>query len=141
MVLLLAAILAFVWLVFRETSVCTRSAAYLARAIASLAEAVRPGRLRRLYLTNFVLYLAIFGFFRVYPMYLVNHFHMDVARESLFLAWVAVPIVAANLGIVSWLARRLSPPQTAARLAPVLALAMVAIVIPHRQGALWITLG
>jgi hypothetical protein len=88
-------------------------------------------------LANFVLYLAIFGFFRVYPMYLVNRFHMSVARESLLVAWVAVPIVAANLGIVSWLARRLTPRQTA----PVLAVAMAAIVIPSKQGALWVTLG
>ena len=67
-----------------------------------------PGRLRRLYLANFVLYLAVFGFFRVSPMYLVNRFHMTVSRESLFVAWVAVPIVAANAGIVSWLAKRMS---------------------------------
>jgi hypothetical protein len=31
---------------------------------------------------------------------LVNRFHMGVSRESIFVAWVAVPIVAANLGIV-----------------------------------------
>jgi predicted MFS family arabinose efflux permease len=97
--------------------------------------------LRRVYLANFVLYLAIFGFFRVYPMYLINRFHMDVARESLFVAWVAVPIVVANLGLVGWLARRLTPRQTAARTAPVLAVALAAIVIPQVQGALWVTLG
>ena len=55
--------------------------------------------------------------------------------------WVAVPIVAANLGIVSWLSRRLTPRQTAARTAPVLAVALAAIVIPHSQAALWVTLG
>jgi predicted MFS family arabinose efflux permease len=90
---------------------------------------------------NFVLYLAIFGFFRVYPMYLVDHFHMGVSRESLFVAWVAVPIVAANLGIVAWLARRLSPRETAARAAAVLAVAMAAVVIPNSENALWLTLG
>ena len=63
-----------------------------------------PGSLRRLYLANFVLYLAIFGFFRVYPMYLVNRFHMDVSRESLFVAWVAVPIVAAAADILGGMA-------------------------------------
>ncbi len=139
---LLISILAFTWVAFRETSIVSRPAPILVtRAFTSLRDAVRPGSLRRLYVANFVLYLAIFGFFRVYPMYLINRFHMSVARESLFVAWVAVPIVAANLGIVSWIARRLTPRQTAARSAPLLGVAMAAIVIPSGQGPLWITLG
>jgi MFS family permease len=139
---LLLAILAVTAVAFRETAVTSDPAPiHLTRAFASLRDAGRPGPLRRVYLTNFVLYLAIFGFFRVYPMYLINRFHMGVGRESLFVAWVAVPIVAANLGIVSWLGRRLTPRQTAARTAPVLAVALAAIVIPHAQTALWVTLG
>lgn len=139
---LLLAILAVTALLFHETAVTSDPAPIrLTRAFRSLRDAGRPGPLRRVYLANFVLYLAIFGFFRVYPMYLINRFHMDVARESLFVAWVAVPIVVANLGLVSWLARRLTPRQTAARTAPVLAVALAAIVIPQVQGALWVTLG
>jgi len=49
--------------------------------------------------------------------------------------------VAANLGIVSWLARRLSPRQIAARAAVLLGVAMATIVLPATQTALWITLG
>jgi DHA1 family tetracycline resistance protein-like MFS transporter len=113
----------------------------LGRAFASLADAFRPGRLRRLYLANFVLYLAIFGFFRVYPMYLVNRFHMTVSRESLFVAWVAVPIVAANAGIVSWLAKRMTSLRTLTLGAGVLAVVMATIVIPSSEGPLWVTLG
>lgn len=139
---LLLAILAVTWATFRETAVgSNRAPVRITRAFSSLRDVSRPGPLRRLYAVNFVLYLAIFGFFRVYPMYLINRFHMSVARESLFVAWVAVPIVAANLGIVSWLARRLTPRQTAARTTPVLAVALAAIVIPSGQGALWVTLG
>src|SRR6202042_2907129 len=98
-----------------------------------LADAFRAGRLRRLYLANFVLYLAIFGFFRVYPMYLVNRFHMTVSRESLFVAWVAVPIVAANAGIVSWLAKRMTSLRTLTIGAGVLAVVMATIVIPGSE--------
>ena len=50
------------------------------------------------------------------------------------MAWVAVPIVAANLGIVGWLSRRMSSRQIAARFSAGLAVAMVAIVIPDSQG-------
>ena len=47
-------------------------------------------------------------------MYLVDHFGMGVSRESEFIAWVAVPIVVANLGLVAWLSRRLDPRSQAA---------------------------
>lgn len=140
--LLLAAILAFTVVHFRETSrAALGQRVRFTQALHNLLRVFGPGRLRRLYLANFVLYLAIFGFFRVYPMYLVNKFHMGVSRESLFVAWVAVPIVAANLGIVAWLARRMSARQMAARFSGGLALAMVAIVVPPTQGWLWLTLG
>jgi DHA1 family tetracycline resistance protein-like MFS transporter len=140
--ILLAAILALCALRFGETSApAALGRIRFTQALSNLTRAFAPGRMRRLYLVNFVLYLAIFGFFRVYPMYLVDRFHMGVSRESLFVAWVAVPIVAANLGIVAWLARRLSARQTAARASAVLAVAMAAIVIPSSQNALWLTLG
>jgi DHA1 family tetracycline resistance protein-like MFS transporter len=87
---LLACVFALTAWLFRETSAPgADDRMRLTRAFASLADAFRAGPLRRLYLANFVLYLAIFGFFRVYPMYLVNHFHMTVSRESLFVAWLA----------------------------------------------------
>ncbi len=57
---------------------------------------------------NFILYVAIFGFFRCYPMYLVSHFHMHVGKESLFIAYVAVPIVLANAGLTGRLDKRYS---------------------------------
>ncbi|MBV9817205.1 MAG: MFS transporter [Solirubrobacterales bacterium] len=138
---LLLVILAFTAVAFRETAAAPDvSPVRLTAAFRALGTAFRPGPLRHLYAANFVLYLAIFGFFRVYPMYLIGRFHMDVSQESLFVAWVAVPIVAANLGIVGWLSRRLTPRQMVARIAPVLAAGLVAIVIPHTRDSLWVTL-
>jgi MFS family permease len=61
--------------------------------------------------------------------------------QSLFVAWVAVPIVVANLGLVGWLARRMTARQMARRCSIVLGVAMATIVIPDRQAALWLTLG
>jgi MFS family permease len=140
--ILLVAILAFTALEFTETSERRSSdPVALMHSFSSLRDAFRPNRLRRLFLTNFVLYLAIFGFFRVYPMYLINRFHMSVSRESLFVAWVAVPIVIVNLGVVGWLSRRMTARQMAAGAAAVLGVAMATIVIPDSQAALWPTLG
>jgi MFS family permease len=138
---LLLATLAITAVRFRETHPPRAGAAVgLGRAFANVGAAFAPGRLRPLFLANFVLYLAIFGFFRVYPMYLVDHFGMGVSRESEFVAWVAVPIVLANLGLVAWLSRRLDPRRLTVRFAIALALCLALVVIPRPEGALWATL-
>ena len=65
---------------FRETHHETTSQGRWLDASTNLARIVTDNRLRPLYLINFTLYLAIFGFFRVYPMYLVDEFHLAVGR-------------------------------------------------------------
>jgi MFS family permease len=138
---LLACVLAVTAALFRETATPGGGGdVRLSRALMSLADAFRPNPLRRLYLANFLLYLAVFGFFRAYPMYLVDRFHMTVSRESLFVAWVAVPIVVANAGVVSWLARRMTPLRTLTLGSGALAIAIATIVIPQTEGPLWVTL-
>jgi DHA1 family tetracycline resistance protein-like MFS transporter len=140
--LLLLATLALTAARFRETHVPSAAAPVgVARAFASVGAAFAPGWLRPLFLANFTLYLAIFGFFRVYPIYLVDHFGMGISRESEFIAWVAVPIVVANLGLVAFLSRRLDPRRLTIRCGLALAVCLAAVVVPHPQGALWVTLG
>lgn len=63
---------------------------------------------RRYYFINFLLYLGIFGFFRVYPMFLVKTYNYDVAQISYYIAWVAVPLVLANMGLNGYLGRHFS---------------------------------
>ena len=74
-------------------------------------------------------------------MYLVRVFHLGVARESVFVAWVAVPIVVANL----WLVGRLSARWSAAALTVVSGLAtgvmLVVLPFPGVLDLLWLTLG
>jgi DHA1 family tetracycline resistance protein-like MFS transporter len=138
---LLVATLAFTAARFRETHPTSETAPVsVASAFANVAAAFAPGRLRALFVANFVLYLAIFGFFRVYPMYLVDHFGMGVSQESEFIAWVAVPIVIANLGLVGWLSRRMTPREMALRFGLALAVCLVLVVVPNVQWPLWITL-
>ena len=141
-VVLLAGTLALTAARFRETHTSSLATTIgLGRAFANVGAAFAPGRLRPLFLANFALYLAIFGFFRVYPMYLVDHFGMGVSRESELVAWVAVPIVIANLGLVGWLSGRMQPRQMTIRFGLALALCLPAVVIPNTEGALWLTLG
>jgi hypothetical protein len=109
-------------------------------AVRNVGAAFARGKLRPVFAANFALYLAIFGFFRVYPMYLVDHFGMGVGRESEFIAWVAVPIVLANLFLVGWLSGRMDPRRLTARFGAALAVCLAAVIVPHPEGALWITL-
>lgn len=138
---LLLATLIFTATHFRETHRADPSTRLgLGRAFANVGAAFAPGPLRPLFLGNFVLYLAIFGFFRVYPMYLVDHFGMGISRESELIAWVAVPIVLANLGLVAWLSGKLDPRRLSVRFGIALAVCLALVVVPHPEGALWATL-
>jgi MFS family permease len=129
-------------LLFRETHEPDSSVRIRLRgAMSSALAAFRAGRLRSLYLGNFALYLAIFGFFRVYPLYLVDRFGMGVSQVSEFIAWVAVPIVIVNLGLLSAVSRRMSPREVSVRFGAVLAAWLAIIVVPDAEWPLWITLG
>ncbi len=74
-------------------------------AFTNLLRIFKPGKLRIIYLANFLIYLAIFGFFRAFPMYLVEHYDMDVAELSTYIAWNAVPVVIGSLWLTGWLAK------------------------------------
>ena len=98
--ILLGGVLFAVAVSFKETHPGTGEHGHYLEAFMNLARVVTDRDLRPLYLVNFALYLSIFGFFRVYPMYLVDRFHMGVSSVSVFVAYVAVPIVIANLWLV-----------------------------------------
>jgi MFS family permease len=138
---LLLATLALTAGAFRETHQPDPSAALGFRtALRNIGAAFAPGGLRPVFAANFALYLAIFGFFRVYPMYLVDHFGMGLGRESEFIAWVAVPIVLANLFLVGPLLAHGDPRRLTIRCGAALALFLAAVIVPRPEGALWVTL-
>jgi predicted MFS family arabinose efflux permease len=97
-------------------------------------------RLRGLYWMSFLFYLAIFGFFRCYPMYLVDEYHLGVSRVSEFVAWVGVPIVIANLWLTSFLSRRFAIKTLTVWSGLLTGVLSIIVVIPHPMRALWITL-
>jgi DHA1 family tetracycline resistance protein-like MFS transporter len=110
------------------------------KAFTNLADVFTNRRLRALYWLNFLLYLSIFGFFRCYPMYLVDRFHMGVSQVSEFIAWVGVPIVLANLWLTSFLSRRFAVKTITVWSGLLTGVFMLIVVIPPQMGALWITL-
>ncbi len=109
-------------------------------AFTNLASVFTDRRIRVLYLINFLLYLAIFGFFRCYPMYLVDEFHLGVSRESEYIAWVGLPIVLANIWLTGYLAKHFTTRSLTFWSALLTGIFMVIVVIPSGQSALWVTL-
>ncbi|OGT29913.1 MAG: hypothetical protein A3E87_09240 [Gammaproteobacteria bacterium RIFCSPHIGHO2_12_FULL_35_23] len=109
-------------------------------ALISLRDVLIAQPIRRLYILNFLFYLAIFGFFRCYPMYLVDEFHMQVNQSSEFIAWVAVPIVIANMGLTSFFTERFSIKTVTVASAFLTGLLMIIVIIPPYVSALWVTL-
>lgn len=139
--ILLAITIIWTLLIFRETRAreLRQEISYF-DAFTNLMGIFTANRIRVLFLVNFLLYLAIFGFFRCYPMYLVDEFRLGVSKVSEFIAWVAVPIVIANLWLTGFLAQRFSPKAMTICSAILTGIFMFIIVTPKSENALWITL-
>ena len=138
---LLVVTLLWTAVVFREThrARAGEPISYSA-AFVNLLGVFNDRRLRWLYLVNFLVYLAVFGFFRCYPMYLVDQFKLNVSRVSEFIAWVAVPIVIANLWLTDFVSRRISTRNMVIVSAALTGFFMITITVPPQLGALWVTL-
>jgi len=137
--ILLALTTGIVFAAFHETLAPdqNRRPSRLADSLTSFASVFTDPRLRRFYLLNFLLYLAIFGFFRSYPMYLVDEFDMDVSRVSEFVAWVGLPIVLANLWLTGFLSARFDVRTLTIASAVLMGVFIFAVVIPASEGPLW----
>jgi MFS family permease len=127
-----------VLVLFRETKAPDAAQHFgLAEMFASLAHVFTDSRLRRFYAVNFLLYLVIFGFFRSYPMYLVDEFHLNVSRISEFVAWAGFPIVLANIWLTGFLSARLPTKVMTIGSALLTGAFMALVVVPGTQLGLW----
>jgi MFS family permease len=109
-------------------------------AFTNLTSVFTDRRIQVLYLINFLLYLAIFGFFRCYPMYLVDEFHLGVSHESEYIAWVGVPIVLANLWLTGYLAKHFTTRSLTFWSGLLTGIFMIVVIVPPNRSALWVTL-
>jgi MFS family permease len=141
MLIPLTVTLVAVALFFRETHrPSTTTGVDFAASFYNIFAVFRPTRIRILYLANFAFYLGIFGFFRCYPMYLVDEFHLDVSKVSEFIAWVSVPTIIGSLWLAGVIMAKFPVATVAVWSGVLTALAIVLIVIPASPAALWITL-
>lgn len=134
-------LITLIWCFFSfKESMKKREPLALFEALTNLRKIFTNKHLRFYFLVNFLLYLAIFGFFRSYPMYLVNQFQLNVSKLSEFIAWVSVPIIIANLWLTAFFTKRFSIPSLVIITALLTGLFMILIIVPENQNSLWITL-
>ena len=109
-------------------------------AFTNMLTIFNPGRLRVIYLVNFLIYLAIFGFFRAFPMYLVEHFDMDVTELAKYIAWNAVPVVIGSLLLTGYLAKMHSARAIAIYSTFLFGLFCLFVIIPQSEFMLYTSL-
>lgn len=140
--LLLVATTAWVWWSFAETrrGADQRGSGPDAGGLSTFLRSLNDVRYRRSYVINGLIYLAIFGFFRSYPMYIEGRFQLGLAELSWLIAWVSVPIVLANLWITGFVSARYAVEDIASWSAIAVGVSMATIVLPGSPSWLWTTL-
>lgn len=133
----------FFWIYFGfEESLATnkrQKIPYL-EAFTNLLNLFYMKRFRFLFLVNFLLYLAIFGFFQGFPIYIVDHFKADVWSLALFIAWSAVPFLIVNFWLTGRLATWFTHTQVTVFAAIWFGIFLEILLIPQNPRYLWLTL-
>jgi MFS family permease len=131
----------FTLIAFKETRPKEkRTDVSYSEAFTNMLTIFRPGRLRIIYLVNFLIYLAIFGFFRAFPMYLVEHFDMDVTELAKYIAWNAVPVVIGSLWLTGYLSKMHSARAIAIYSTMLFGLFCLLVIVPQSEFMLYLSL-
>lgn len=139
--ILLFALLCWLYVGFKESLPARKRKKIPYRdAFTNLKNLFYMRHVRSLFLINFLLYLAIFGFFQSFPVYLVTKFKIDVWTLSLFIAWSSAPFLIVNLWLTGHMAKRFSPVQIALFSAIWIGIFLELLLIPSHQGAFWVSL-
>lgn len=131
----------FTFTAFKETRPKEkRTKVNYTQAFTNLLRIFNPGKLRIIYLVNFFIYLSIFGFFRAFPMYLVEHYDMDVTQLAKYIAWNAVPAVIGSLWLTGYLSKLHSPRAIAIYSTTLFGLFNLVFIIPQSEFMLYVSL-
>jgi predicted MFS family arabinose efflux permease len=99
----------FLFTLFLSPFPTLKQPANVAKAMGKQFSLFSLDRFHFAFAVNALIYFAIFGFFRTYPMHLVQAFGFNIYELSYYIAWVAVPIVFLNLIFTGKLLRIFQP--------------------------------
>jgi MFS family permease len=131
----------WIYLSFRETVMRDVSRRlHLFNALTNLKEVFTHRRLRPYYLLNFMIYLAMFGYFRAYPMYGSVQYQLSLRSLSFLIAYLSVPCLIVNVYAVRGLARRLPLLGITVLTAMLMGASLIIVLIPQPVSLFWVTL-
>lgn len=93
--------------------------------------------IRRLYLVNFMIYMSIFGFFRVMQMYLIDEWNYSISNVTLFYAYFGLLGTISSMLIFAPLTKHYSIKSLTVVGAVAGGLSVVMMVIPKSDIAIW----
>jgi DHA1 family tetracycline resistance protein-like MFS transporter len=139
---LLIVTLIWVCLSFRETHRPEKDKPFEAfAALTNLGTVFTDRPIRQLYLVNFLIYLGLFGYFRMVLVYMVDKWHTTVDQTTLIYSGLALISAVASFGLMAPLARRFGLNRVAVGSTTLAGLAMISITFPAQLGSIWITAG
>ena len=86
--------------------------------------------IRQLYLVNFLIYLWLFGYFRMVLVYMVDKWHTTVDQTTLIYSGLALISAVASFGLMAPLTRRFGLNRVAVGSTTLAGLAMISITLP-----------
>jgi MFS family permease len=139
---LLGATLVWIGISFRETHPPDKDKRFDAfAALTNLGTVFTDRPIRRLYLINFLIYLGLFGYFRMVLVYMVDHWHTTVDQTTLIYSGLALISAVASFGLMAPLTRRFGLNRLAVGSAMLAGVTMISITFPAQLGSIWITGG
>lgn len=136
--------LTLVWIVisFNETHAPQPGLRFSAfSALTSLGTVFTDKPIRRLYLINFLIFLALFGYFRMVLVYMVDRWGTTVHQTTTIYSGLALISAIASFGLMAPLSKHFGLTRLAVGGAAIAGLAMVSITFPPQLGSIWITAG
>ncbi len=137
-ILLLAA---WVRLTFNEPPTPHKGKIHYTSALLNLKTVFTDKTLRPMYAINFLIFLAVFGLYRLIPIYQIDRWHVGVHIVTLFIAYISTICLVANLFFTGPLTKRFALQPLLIGLTAIGGITICTIVIPHQFHWIWLSAG
>jgi MFS family permease len=137
-------VITYFWLIhsFHDTfEPITNEAVDYFKTFTNLSTVFTDAPIRRVYLVNFLIYLAIFGFFRVVQMYMVDEWNFDADKVTFYYSYLAVMAGIANTFFFAPLSKRFTLKAITTWTSVIGGLLVITVVIPKSELSYWFTAG
>ena len=142
MVPLLALTLLWIRVSFRETHEPEKDKRFdVFAALTNLRTIFTDRPIRQLYLINFLIYLGLFGYFRMVLVYMTDRWNTTVDQTTLIYSGLAVISAISSFGLIAPLTRQVGLNRVAVGAALLAGVTMISIPFPAGLSSIWITGG